>query len=102
MTGVQTCALPICQGTTGTAWVVQASGFESGQPVTVSLSFNSPPQIVPAQTFTRTVRMTPSTGTFQLNINQLFSGALRLGLFNVQVTGSGGREASTTFMVIPG
>ena len=90
------------QGTTGTAWVVQASGFESGQPVAVSLSFNSPPQIVPAQTFTRTVRITPSAGTFQLNINKLFPAALRLGLFNVQVTGSGGREASTTFMVIPG
>ena len=90
------------QGTTGTAWLVQASGFESGQPVTVSLGFNSPPQIVPAQTFTRTVRMTPSTGTFPLNINQLFPGALRLGLFSVQVTGPGGRKATTTFMVIPG
>jgi len=100
--GPGACMVKQSQGTTGTAWVVQASGFESGQPVTVSLSFNSPPQVVPAQTFTRTVRMTPSTGTFQLNINQLFPGALRLGLFNVQVTGSGGREASTTFMVIPG
>jgi len=100
--GPDACMVKQSQGTTGTAWVVQASGFEPGQPVTVSLVFNSPPQIVPAQTFTRTVRMTPSAGTFQLNINQLFSGALRLGLFNVQVTGSGGREASTTFMVIPG
>jgi hypothetical protein len=90
------------QGTTGTAWLVQASGLESGQPVTVALSFNSPPQIVPAQTFTRTVRVTPSAGTFRLNINQLFPGALRLGLFSVQVTGAGGREAITTFMVIPG
>ena len=100
--GPDACMVRQSQGTTSTAWLVQASGFESGQPVTVSLSFNSPPQIVPAQTFTRTVRITPATGTFKLNINQLFPGALRLGLFNVQVTGSGGREASTTFMVIPG
>jgi serine/threonine protein kinase len=100
--GPDACMVKQSQGTTGTAWAVQASGFESGQPVAVSLSFNSPPQIVPAQTFTRTVRMTPSAGTFQLNINKLFPAALRLGLFNVQVTGSGGREASTTFMVIPG
>jgi hypothetical protein len=100
--GPDACMVKLSQGTTGTAWVVQASGFEPGEPVTVTLTFNSPPQIVPAQTFTRTVRMTPSTGTFQLNINQLFPRALRLGLFNVQVTGSGGREASTTFMVIPG
>jgi len=100
--GPDACIVKQSQGTTGTAWVVQASGFEPGEPVTVTLTFNSPPQVVPAQTFTRTVRMTPSTGTFQLNINQLFPRALRLGLFNVQVTGSGGREASTTFMVIPG
>ncbi len=100
--GPDACMVKQSQGTTGTAWLVQASGFESGQPVTVALRFNSPPQIVPAQTFTRTVRMTPSAGTFRLNINQLFPGALRLGLFNVQVTGPGGRQATTTFMVIPG
>ena len=100
--GPDACMVTQSQGTTGDAWLVQASGFESGQPVTVALTFNSPPQIVPAQTFTRTVRMTASAGTFRLNINQLFPGALRLGLFSVQVTGAGGREASTTFMVIPG
>jgi serine/threonine protein kinase len=100
--GPGACMVMRSQGTTGTPWVVQASGFESGQPVTVSLGFNSPPQIVPAQTFTRTVRITPSAGTFRLNINQLFPGALRLGLFNVQVTAPGGREATTTFMVLPG
>jgi serine/threonine protein kinase len=100
--GPDACMVRQSQGTTGTAWLVQASGFESGQPVTVSLGFNSPPQIVPAQTFTRTVRITPSAGTFRLNINQLFPGALRLGLFNVQVTGPDGRQATTTFMVIPG
>jgi serine/threonine protein kinase len=100
--GPDACMVKQSQGTTGTAWVVQASGFESGQPVTVSLGFNSPPQIVPAQTFTRTVRITPSAGTFRLNINQLFPRTLRLGLFSVQVTAPGGREARTTFMVIPG
>jgi len=100
--GPDACMVKQSQGTTGTAWLVQASGFEAGQPVTVSLGFNSPPQIVPAQTFTRTVRVTPSNGTFPLNINQLFPGALRLGLFNVQITGPGGRKATTTFMVIPG
>jgi hypothetical protein len=100
--GPDACMVMQSQGTTGTAWVVQASGFESGQPVTVSLGFNSPPQIVPAQRFTRTVRITPPAGTFQLNINKLFPSALRFGLFNVQVTAPGGRKATTTFMVIPG
>src|SRR5580704_8351087 len=87
--GPDACMVTQSQGTTGTTWVVQASGFESGQPVTVSLGFNSPPQIVPAQTFTRIVRITPSAGTFRLNINQLFPSTLRLGLFSVQVTAPG-------------
>jgi hypothetical protein len=99
--GPDACMVKQSQGTAGDAWVVRASGFEPGQPVTVALSFNSPPPVAPAQKFTRTVRVTPSAGTFQLNIKQLFPGAVQLGLFNVQVTGPGGREAATTFMVIP-
>jgi hypothetical protein len=89
------------RGPADAAWVVRASGFEPGKPVTVTLTFNSPPQVGPAQKFTRTVHITPSAGTFQLNINQLFPGVLQLGLFDVQVTGSGGREATTRFIVIP-
>jgi hypothetical protein len=89
------------RGTPSDAWVVQASGFEPGKPVTVALSFNSPPQVGPAQRFTRTVRVTPSAGTFRLDIKQLFPGAVQLGLFDVRVTGSGSREATTTFIVIP-
>jgi len=99
--GPGACMVQRSQGTAGDAWIVRASGFEPGKPVTVTLSFNSPPPVVPAQKFTRTVRVTPSAGTFQLNIKQLFPGAVQLGLFNVQVTGPGGREAATTFMVIP-
>jgi hypothetical protein len=99
--GPDACMVQQSRGTTATAWVVRASGFEPGKPVTVTLSFNSPPPVVPAQNFTRTIRMTPSAGTFQVNINQLFPGAVQLGLFDVRVTGSGGREATTTFIVIP-
>jgi hypothetical protein len=100
--GPDVCMVQRSQGTAGDTWIVRASGFEPGQPVKVVLSFNSPPSVAPAQKFTRNVHVTPSAGTFQLNINQLFPSALRLGLFNVQVTAPGGREATTTFMVIPG
>ncbi|HTQ90390.1 MAG TPA: hypothetical protein VMK84_12955, partial [Streptosporangiaceae bacterium] len=88
-------------GPAAAPWVVRASGFEPGKPVTVALSFNSPPQVVPAKKFTRTVRVTPSAGTFQLNISQLFPDAVQLGLFDVKVSGPGGREATTEFIVIP-
>jgi len=91
-------------GTVDTTWLVQASGFAPGTPVTVMLSFNSPPQVVPAQTFDRTARLRPVTGpdgTLRLNVGQLFPAALQLGVFQVQVTGSGGREATTSFIVVP-
>jgi serine/threonine protein kinase len=91
-------------GTADITWVVQASGFAPGTPVKVRLTFNSPPQVVPAQTFDRTAGSEPVTGQdgkLSLDIRQVFPGALRLGIFTVQVTGSGGREATTSFIVIP-
>ena len=42
--GPDACMVRESQGTTGAAWLVQASGFEPGQPVTVTLNLNSPPQ----------------------------------------------------------
>ena len=88
-------------GPADAAWVVRASGFEPGKPVTVTLTFAPPPLVTSAQKFTRTVHVTPSAGTFSLDIKQLFPGALQLGLFGVRVTGPGGREATTSFVVIP-
>jgi serine/threonine protein kinase len=91
-------------GTAETAWAVQASGFVPRAAVTVTLSFNSPPQVVPPQTFRRTARVKPVTGpdgTLRLDINKLFPAALQLGVFDVRVTGPDGREATTEFIVIP-
>jgi serine/threonine protein kinase len=98
--GPDACMVKQSRGPASAAWVVRASGFAPGKPVTVMLTFNPPPQVVSAQRFTKTVLVTPPAGTFQLNINQLFPGALQLGMFDVQVRGSGG-EAATTFIVIP-
>jgi serine/threonine protein kinase len=99
--GPGACMVRRSRGPADAAWVVRASGFEPGKPVTVTLRFNPPPQASSAQKFTKTVHVTPSAGTFQLNINQLFPGALDLGLFDVQLNGPGGREAATSFIVIP-
>jgi hypothetical protein len=102
--GPNVCMVSQSLGTTRTAWLVNATGFAPRTPVTVTLRFNSPPTTVPAQTFTRTARVKPVTGpdgTVRLDINQLFPGALQLGMFDVQVDGPSGREASTTFIVIP-
>ena len=70
----------------------------------VLVTFNSPPQIGPAQRFTRTATVKPVTGqdgTVSLHISQLFPGALQLGQFDIRVIGPGGREATTRFIVIP-
>ena len=99
--GPGACMVRQSLGPADAAWVVRASGFEPGKPVTVALTFNSPPQVQPPQKFTRTVRVTPSAGTFQLTINRLFPGAVQLGIFDVHLTGPGGRDATTSFIVIP-
>ena len=99
--GPDACMVKQSRGTADAAWAVRVSGFAPGKPVTVALRFDSPPQVAPARTFTRSVRLTPSAGTFQLDINKLFPGALQLGAFSVRVTGPGGRVATTTFIVVP-
>ena len=98
------CMLNQSEGTADAAWVVQGRGFAPGTSVTVSLTWNSPPQLAPNQTFEHTARVKPTVaadGTVRLNINRLFPGSLRLGQFIVDATGSGGRTAFTTFIVIP-
>ena len=102
--GPAACMVKQSIGTTATAWVVRASGFAPRTPVTVTVTFNSPPQVGPAQRFTRTAAVKPVTGqdgTVSLHISQLFPGALQLGLFDIRVTGSDGRTAMTSFIVIP-
>jgi len=99
--GPAACMVKQSRGTADAAFVVRASGFAPGKPVTVTLSWNSPPQIVPPQTSSHTVTVTPAGGTFLLNIHRLFPDPLTLGLYTVEVSGPGGAEASTTFIVIP-
>ena len=98
--GPDACMVKQSRGTADAAWAVRVSGFAPGKPVTVALRFTSPPT-GPDRTFTRSVRLTPSAGTFRLDINKLFPGTLQLGAFDVRVTGPGGRTATTMFIVVP-
>ena len=102
--GSALCMLNMSMGTADAAWVVQGRGFAPRSSVTVSLTWNSPPSFTPNQTFHHTARIKPVVapdGTLRLDIKQLFPGSLRLGQFIVDVTGSGGSTATTTFIVIP-
>jgi serine/threonine protein kinase len=102
--GPALCMLTMSMGTADAAWVVQGRGFAPGTSVTVSLTWNSPPQLAPNQSFHRTAQVKPTVtpdGTLRLDINRLFPASLRLGQFIVEVTGPGGSGASTVFIVIP-
>ena len=99
------CMLNQSLGIAGAAWVVQGSGFAPRTSVTVSLTWNSPPDLTPNQTFRHTAQDKPLVGpdgTVRLDISKLFPGSLRLGQFIVKATGPGGSGTSTEFIVIPG
>jgi serine/threonine protein kinase len=101
--GPELCMVKQSRGPADTAWIVRATGFPPRAPVTVTLTWNSPPQDG-VQSFNRTARVSAAgvrDGRFQLDIGRLFPGALRLGRFDVQVTGSGDSRATTAFIVIP-
>ncbi len=89
-------------GTATTPWIVRGSGFAPGTPVTVSLTWHSPPPS--NETFDHRAPVKPvvaKDGALRLDISQIFPGSLRLGLFEVHVTGAGGAKATTSFIVIP-
>jgi serine/threonine protein kinase len=98
------CMMSQSLGSARLAWVAQGHGLPPRTPVTVQLTWTPPPQD-PPQTVVRTAKAKPVTGpdgAVRLDIGQLFPGALRLGLFGVKVTWSGGSPATTSFIVIPG
>ncbi len=102
--GPALCLMNQSLGTANAPWVVLGHGFAPATSVTVSLTWQSPPQIAPDQSFHHTARVKPVVardGTLRLNINQLFPGELRLGQFVVGVIGPGGSGSSTMFIVVP-
>jgi serine/threonine protein kinase len=81
---------------------VHGSGFAPHASVTVSLDWQSPPQL--NQSFHRTSAVKPvlsRNGTFQFTVNQLNPGSLPLGQYNVVVIAPGGQKSSTQFIVLP-
>ena len=102
--GPALCLMNQSLGTANAPWIVQGHGFAPSSSVTVSLTWQSPPQVTPNQSWRHTARVKPvvgTDGTLRLNINQLFPGPLPLGQFVVEVTGPGGSEPTTMFLVVP-
>ena len=102
--GPALCLMNQSLGTANAPWVVLGHGFVPATSVTVSLTWQSPPQVTPNQSWHHTARVKPvvaKDGTLRLNISQLFPGPLPLGQFVVGVTGPGGSEPTTMFLVVP-
>ena len=97
--GPSLCMLRESLGTVGTAWTVQGRHFAPGTSITVSLTFQGPPQVASNETFHRTAQARPAVapdGTLQLDIKRLFPRSLRLGAFRVDVTGSRAAKPART------
>ena len=88
-------------GPADAAWVVRASGFEPGKPVTVALTLTARRRSGRPQKFTRTVHVTPFRRDLPAEHQSALPRRAPARLFDVQVTGPGGREATTRFIVIP-
>ncbi len=92
----------LSSGDSDDTFSVQGSGFAPQAPVTVSLDWQSPPQL--NQSFHRTSAVKPvvgRNGTFRFTVNQLNPGSLPLGQYNVVVIAPGGQKSGTEFVVLP-
>jgi hypothetical protein len=102
-TGPGLCMVNRSEGDASTAFTVRGSGFAPGTPVTLTLTEVGPPP----ESKTLVDMTSPyhavagSDGTFQVPVGQLYPGPLQLGIFTVAAAGSGNRQASTQFVVIP-
>jgi len=102
--GPALCMVGQSLGTATAPWVVQGRRFAPGTSVTVSLTWNSPPQVSPSGTSVSTAAVKPVVardGTLRLDLGQLFPAQLKLGLYEVHVAGADSSKADTSFIVIP-
>ena len=90
-------------GEPSTTFVVHGTGFDPRVPVTVTMTaVGPPPASANIMDSTATIKpVTSQDGTLSFTVKQLFPSLFPLGLFTVEVTGSGGAQATTQFMVLP-
>jgi serine/threonine protein kinase len=97
------CMVRTSQAAQTSDFVVEAVGFEPGTEVTVNLTeLGLPPAQPQVLNTTSPVRpVTGADGTVIFPVTKVYPHQLQLGQVTVTVTGTGGRQASTEFMVIP-
>jgi serine/threonine protein kinase len=101
--GPYLCMVRVSQGTAGTAFEIQGSGFAPHALVTFRLNEAGPPpdqKSVLSLTSPYQARV-GADGMFQVPVRQLYPGSLPLGLVTVDASAPGGLPTSTNFMVIP-
>jgi serine/threonine protein kinase len=101
--GPSLCMVNVSQGTAGTSFVIQGSGFAPQALVTFRLTEVGPPpdqKNLLSLTSPDQVRV-GADGTFRVPVSQLYSSSLQLGLVTVDASAPGGLPASTQFVIIP-
>ena len=97
------CMVRTSQASQTSDFVVEAVGFEPGTPVTVNLTeIGLPPANLQVLDVTSRVKpVTSAEGTVTFPVTKVYPAQLQLGQVTVTVTESGGRYATTVFMVLP-
>jgi serine/threonine protein kinase len=97
------CMIRTSQAPQTSDFVVEGLDFAPRTPVTVNLTeIGLPPAQATVLNTTSPVRPVVSAdGTVTFPVERVYPNQLQLGLVTVTVSGTGGREASTQFMVIP-
>jgi serine/threonine protein kinase len=97
------CMVRTSQASQTSDFVVEGLDFAPDTPVTVNLTELGLPPAQP-QVLDVTSRVRPVAGpdgTVTFPVSQVYPNQLQLGVVTVTVTGTGGRQASAEFMVIP-
>ncbi len=97
------CMVRTSQASQTADFVVEAAGFEPATPVTVNLTeIGQPPADAQVLDVTSQVKpVTSAAGAVTFPITKVYPNQLQLGQVTVTVTESGGRSATTVFMVLP-
>jgi len=99
--GPALCMVGFSQGLATAAFEVRGSGFAPRTAVTVTLTGLDPANDPILDTTSRVKPEVGRNGTFTFAIGKVYTDTLPLGLFTVEVKGTGGRHASTQFQTIP-
>ena len=99
--GPALCMVGFSSGSAETAFEIRGSGFAPGAALTVTLTGLDPQNHPNLDVVSGVKPVVGRGGTFSFPVSRVYHGALKLGIFTVDVREPNGQRASTEFMVLP-